>query len=577
MKSKWFAFGCLTSFLIVVLIIFLSLSGLNKIGKEFTGSKQFSRVNDNSFLHIALNGSIVAYNEYEEGYFNSSETSVHDLVNKITVAAKDEKISGILLEPNFISAGYADLHELMNALEAFRATGKQVITYLDFAMNKDYFLASVSDKIYLNPSASAGIVLTGVGGNVLFYKDLFDKIGIDVTVLSAGKYKGAGETYSRSSFSNPVKQNISKLYDSIYNSVLENIARNRELNKSEIKHIFEQRDQLFINHNAALDYKLVDELFYRDDVIKKYFLKNKLVDYKKYNATLNPVSAYKIAVVYAQGTIAPNMNIPSANNLSAEKLNSVLEDLRLDNSVKAIVLRVNSPGGSALISENITQKISQVKEQKPVIVSMGNVAASGGYYISSLADHIFVDPFTITGSIGVVAMFPNVEGLSDKLGINSEDIGKGKYVHAFDFYKKPSNSDIAAMNKSLQETYLEFKERVSFGRSMSLQEVEQVAQGQVWSSFDAVANGLADEIGILGDAIRKAAELSGTASYQVSYFPKKKSMLQELLKKGFDLDVATKLLESELPEEFRINETKDLLIGIKNHPVQTLMPFRLQP
>lgn len=577
MKSKWFALGCLTSILIVCGIIYFSLISLNKLGKDFTGTSQLTKVNPGSYLHLKLSGSLIPYNEYEEGYFNKAGVSVHELVSKIDLAAKDDNINGIFLEPQFISAGYADLNEITTALSRFRASGKQVISYLEFALNKDYFLASASDRIYLNPSASAGIVLTGVGGNVLFYKDLFDKIGFDVTVISAGKYKGAGETYSRSSFSEPVKQNLSHLFDKIYDSVLNNIAENRKLSRKDIDYLFENRDNLFINQNYALEHKLADELSYRDDVLNHHFMKNKLVDCQKYQPISRNVSAYKIAVIYAQGTIAPNPAMPSAMTISAEKINKILEDLRFDNAVKAVVLRVNSPGGSALISEVITEKIEQLKQEKPVVVSMGNIAASGGYYISSPADYIYVDPFTITGSIGVVAMFPNVEGLSKKLGINSENLGKGKYVNAFNLYHKPSADEIQAIKLSLTDTYLEFKQRVSSGRNLSLQQVENVAQGQVWSSQDAVKTGLADEVGMLNDAIEKAASLSQTENYQIVYLPERKSYLQELLKKGFELDVAQNIINSAAPTDLKLDEVIHLLENIMNHPVQTILPWQIEP
>lgn len=577
MKSKWFALGCLSSFVVVVIIIFLVISGISKMGKDLTGVKQTAKVTENSFLHFALNGPISQYNEYDESYFSNSETSVHDIVSKIKIAANDENINGIFLEPNFISAGYADLNEIMQALENFRATGKEVISYLDVAFNKDYFLASISNRIFLNPSASAGIMLTGVGGNVLFYKDLFEKIGIDVTVLSAGKYKGAGETYSRSSFSEPVKHNITAVYEALYDSILEKIARNRNLKTEEIKYIYEQRDELFINHNKALDYRLVDELYYRDEVIENFHLKNKLIAFDKYNATLKPVSAYKIAVVYLQGTITPAMNIPGETSITDEKIGKILEDLMYNRSIKAIVLRVNSPGGSALISENIAEKLEQVKQQKPVVVSMGNVAASGGYYISTIADYIFADLFTITGSIGVVAMFPNAEDLTRKIGINSQSIGKGKYANSFNPYVKPNQREKQALQKSLQSTYLEFKQRVASGRNLSLEAVENIAQGQVWSSYNALENGLIDEIGFLSDAVTKAAELADTENYQTVFYPAKKNLLQELLKKGFDIDIAAKMVENKMLEELDIEEIKCMLGNIKQYPIQTLMPIIINP
>ncbi len=576
MKSKWFALGCLTSFLIVIVIIFLSLSGLNKMGRELTGSKSHIKIAQNSYLHLRLSGPITAYNEYQEGFFGNTDISVHDLVQKIDFAAQDDNISGIFLEPNFISAGYADLNELSKALERFRVTGKEVISYLDFAFDKDYFLASSSDDIFLNPSSSAGIILTGIGGNVQFYKDLLEKIGIDIVVLSAGKYKGAGETFSRSSFSAPVKQNIQNVYDALYTTILETIARNRNLTYPEIKAIYEDRGELFINHNTALNYKLIDDLYYRDEVMNKYNLNNKLVDFKKYKAYRQQVSANKIAVVYTQGMIAPSATLPSGDNLNETKINPIFDDLMKDKTVKAVVLRINSPGGSALISENITQKINQLKSRKPVVVSMGNVAASGGYYISCRADYIYSDPFTVTGSIGVVAMLPNLQNLADKAGVRSEKIGNGKFTHFLDIYSKPSNEELTILQNSLQDTYLEFKKRVADGRSLSLEAVEEIAQGQVWSSNDAVEKRLADDIGMLSDAIYKAAELAELETFRTVFYPQKKSFLEELIKKGFDIDLAEQLIKNSIPDELEIKETIELYNNIKTQPIQAILPYRLQ-
>ncbi|HPR16818.1 MAG TPA: signal peptide peptidase SppA [Candidatus Cloacimonadota bacterium] len=573
MKSKWFALGCLTSFLIIVLVVYLLFSGLSKMTKDFSGV-QYAKVNEGSFLHIDITGQITSYNEYSDNLFTEPEVSAQELINKIDYAATDEKISGILLEPHTILSGYADLNEIMAALERFRATDKKVYSYLDMATNKDYFLASASDQIVLNPSASAGILLTGVGGNVLFYKELLDKIGIDVTVLTAGKYKGAGENFTSTSFSQPVRQNLQQLYGSIYDTILEKIARNRNLNADEIRYIYESRPEMFINQDTAVEYKLVDELMQREDLIARYQLKNHLVDYKKYRADSHPVSAYKIAVIYAQGNIAPSSNLPTASGISAEKINPILDDLMRDNSVKAIVLRVNSPGGSALISEIITAKIDAVRQHKPVVVSMGNLAASGGYYISSNADYIVADPFVITGSIGVVSMIPTVGELTDKLGVTHETIGKGKYATSFDLYSKLSAEEIKTFQASIDKTYLEFKERVARGRSLSLDTVEKFAQGQVWNSYKAVEYGLADEVGMLNDAIRKAAELAGVTNYQVTYFPKQKSQLEEILKKGFNLDLSAKLLGKGLPKELELDETYQLYQAIKSDPVQTILPYK---
>ncbi|MDO9578791.1 MAG: signal peptide peptidase SppA [Candidatus Cloacimonadales bacterium] len=576
MKSKWFALGCLASIIILIVVLFLGFRGISKLGRNFSQNTASVKVAPNSYLQLDLKGEIVTYNEFEDGFLADQSLNAHEIIQKIDQAAKDVNISGIFLEPSFISCGYADLNEIMTALERFRAQGKPVYAYLDFAFNRDYLLASAAEKIYLNPSASGGILLTGVGGNVIFYKDLLDKIGIDVTIVHAGKYKGAGENYSRNSFSEPVKENLDRALGAIYSRILETLARNRNLTADEIKYIYEKRDELFISKNKALDYKLVDDLYYRDELLDLLNLKDHLIDFEKYRVQQTVTAANKIAVVYAQGTIAPSNSITSALNLSASKINKILDELQSNRSVKSIVLRVNSPGGSALIAEIILNKIKQVRKVKPVIISMGNMAASGGYYISVNSDYIFADPFTITGSIGVVSIVPNISGLTDKIGINSERIGNGKYNNVFNLYEKPSQAEIQSLQKSVNSTYMEFKMRVSEGRSLTLNEVEEVAQGMIWESSDAKRNGLIDEVGMLSDAVLKAAELANISNYQIDYYPHKKSMLEELLKEKFNIDISAKIMEKSIPQELKFDEMIEFYKNIKTDPVQAIMPYEIQ-
>ncbi|RLC54269.1 MAG: signal peptide peptidase SppA [Candidatus Cloacimonadota bacterium] len=576
MKAKWFSFGCLTSIIVLVIIFITSITAISRMSKGLADNFRIKKTAPGSFLHLKLSGSIATYNEFDNSAFNQTMPATHEIVQKIRKAADDKNIDGILLEPRYIACGYANLNEIMAALEDFRAADKPVYAYLDFTFNQDYYLASIADRIYLNPSASAGILLTGVGGNVLFYKDLLDKIGVEVNVVHAGKYKGAGETFSRTGFSEPVKKNLNRLYDSYYSKILEVIAANRSLSAEEIRFIYESREDLFISQEKALEYNLVDELLFRNELLTDLNLDEKLVSLDQFQSFSKIPAGYKIAVVYAQGNIAPSNSFAARSNLSASKINPILDKLQKDNSIKAIVLRVNSPGGSALISEVITNKISQVMKHKPVVISMGNVAASGGYYISSNSDYIFADDFTITGSIGVVSMLMNINELADKFGVSVEDMGRGKFADAFSIYEKPGKAEIEGLRNSIEKTYIEFKSRVSEGRSMPIEEIEKIAQGQVWSSNDALENGLIDEIGLLSDAIKKAAELAGASSYKVAYYPQQKNFLEELLKEKLELDIAAKLLESTVPEELKIDKAKSIFENIKDDPIQTIMPFEIE-
>jgi len=580
MKSKWFSLGCLTSIVIIIIIIFSLIITFGILGKRLQKPLP-KQIMDGSWLKLDLSGRIIDYNEFGDnpftGSFAEKTNSVHDIVHKINKAAHDERIIGIILEPQFISCGYANLHEIMNALNDFKNTGKEIHAYLDLGLNKDYFLSSVANKIYLNPSASAGILLTGVGGGMLFYKDMLDKIGVEFNVIHAGKYKGAGETFSRNKLSEPVKKNLDRLFSNVYDSVLLEIAENRNIDISELINIYEKREELFINQESALEYNLIDELTFKEDLYKELGIsKKRLITLSDYDIPKFKTSNANIAVVYAQGGIVMQSQGLNTVNITANKLNAILDKIERDNDIKGVVIRVNSPGGSALVSEIIHSKIKKLREVKPVVISMGNVAASGGYYISTESDYIFADPYTITGSIGVVAMLLNISKMTDKIGINEEDLSKGKFTNALSIYSKLEESTIVSMRKSIQSTYLEFKQRVADGREISLEDVEQIAQGQVWSAEDALQNNLIDETGMISDAITKAAELSNLDEFTIEYFPKKKSYLEEFLKDKLDVDLAETVISNQVKEERGMLKAWQLFKSIKNDPLQAVMPFELE-
>lgn len=580
MKSKWFSLGCLTSVVIIIIMIFSTIITFGSIGKSFQ-KQQPKKILDGSWLKMDLSGNIIDYNEFEEnpftGPFAADVISVHDIVHKIHKAANDDRIKGIMLEPQFISCGYASLHEIMNAFEDFKTTGKEIHAYLDMGLNKDYFISTVADKIYLNPSASAGVLLTGVGGGVLFYKELLDKIGVQINVIHAGKYKGAGETFSRNELSEPVRQNLDRLFSNVYDSVLTQIAVNRDIEFSDIKTIYENREELFINQEAAINYDLIDELIFKEDLYKSLNInKKRIVSIANYTTPNFKTSDKSIAVVYAQGGIVMKYQGLGSINITASKLNAILDKIEKDNKIKGVVIRVNSPGGSALVSEIIHTKIKKLRKVKPVVISMGNVAASGGYYISTESDYIFADPYTITGSIGVVAMLPNISKLTQNVGINEDDISKGKFSNAFSIYSKLDQSTLKSMNRSIQHTYLEFKKRVADGREISIEEVENFAQGQVWSAEDALQNNLIDEIGMISNAIMKAAELSSTENMTIKYFPKKKNYFEEFLKNKLDVDITETLISNQMKEDKGVLKAWQLYKSIKNDPIQAVLPFQLQ-
>lgn len=576
MRTKWFFLGCLTSVILLLAIITFSFVGLMKISTKYA-SQQVADVKPGTVLHLKLSGPILEYNEFYDNYFMETALGAHQITQKIAAAARDEKVKAIFLEPAWISCGYAVLHELKLALLEFKAEGKPVYAYLERSGNKDYLLASVADEIFLNPSASGGILLTGVGSSMLFYKDLFDKIGVDVTVIHAGEYKGFGESFSRKNLSPPVRQNLETLLNEIYENVLKDMALNREIAYSEAEYIYEARPELFISGHKALAYDLVDELIFFEDAVNRICDSEKqLISFKKYRpAPELDLSSEKVAVVYLQGEIMEgNLNY-GTEFINFQKLDDILDKLETDNSVKSVVLRIDSPGGSALESEIIFDRIEKFKNIKPLIVSMSNVAASGGYYISAAGDYIYADPYSVTGSIGVATIIPNFKKMADKIGITTDTIKKGKYVDIFNPFTTPDDHTINALKASSEGIYDEFLKRVSSSRGIPLEQLKQIAGGRVWSSKKALNSGLIDAVGSLYDAIGKAAELAQLTDYSTSYFPVRKSLIEEFLKRRFDLDLTSLMINQKLDKELEINKLRSRYLALKQDPVQAIIPFEL--
>ncbi len=569
MKKKWFAFGCLTSIIIVIALLFWGFHSLKNLGKKKV------KVQPDSYLHLNLSGEITEYNEIERSIFFEKPICSNVLIRKINRAATDENIKGILLEPTWIQAGLATTHEIMKALQNFQSKGKEVHAYMEISGNRDYFLASVADRVYLNPSASAGILLTGIGGNIIYYKELLDKIGVEIKVIHAGKYKGAGEQYFLNEMSQPLRKSLEDLLSDIYDELLTTVAENRNISFDDVKDIYENRTDIMINKDNALQYQLVDELIFRENLLARLNIKkHNLISYKDYNLPKEKsFTKDKIAVIYAQGNISQEGTSSDFRNLSAKKFNKNLDLIIKDSSIKALVIRVDCPGGSALESEIILNKIIRLKEIMPVVVSMANVAGSGGYYIVSNSSYIFADPFVITGSIGVVGTIPNFKKLGDKIGIHSNVIKKGKYANILDPFTEIDPQVIESIRQGVQETYDEFKARVAFGRDMSLEQVEEIAQGRLWSCDDALENNLIDEVGFMSDAIQKAAELAGIKSFTRIYYPRKKTFEEMLLKDIFNIEMYANIFTPDIHKELGTRKAIQFYRNIQYDPIQAIMPF----
>ena len=569
MKGKWFGFGCLTSILLLLAIVFVSLFSVNSYFSKYKGDKK--KVADSTWLVLNLEKEVKEFSELSEDFFGNENNTVHNYIQIIDRAAEDKRIAGIILCPQYFTSGYSTLDQLMNSLQNFKASGKPVYAYVNSITNRGYYIASIADKVYLNPSSSAGILLTGIGGHILYYEQMLDKLGIEMQVIHAGKYKAAGEQFVRNEMSPEFRENLTSLYGDMYQQMLQTIADNRGIEVLDLRTLYEERDNIWINGQYSLKTGLVDELMqYQELLDMLHIQKSNKMNLTEYPLAPRLVPNNQIAVLYAQGNIT-NQTGPAIDLITSAKLFKEIDLIEKNPKVKGIVLRINSPGGSALESDIILNKLLKVQRTKPIVVSMGDVAASGGYYIACSADYIYADPMTITGSIGVVSIFPNLNKMGDSIGVNSNSIKYGKYSDILNVWEKPNDAELSAIQSSMMGIYDEFKTHVATGRDMTLNQVESIAQGRVWSSVQAKNNGLIDDIGDLNDAAAKAAEIAGISSYAIEYYPKQKSLMDLLLKEYFDIDMAVQVLSGKIEYLDMIKEL-EYLKSIKADPRQTYCP-----
>ncbi len=569
-KQKWFALGCLTAILLLIISSIMVFSGLMLLGRQ-----KKDLVRSDSYLNLQMSGMIEEYREIDQDFFYFSRTdTARQLIDRINNAADDDRIAGIILEPSLVISGYATLNEIIVALERFKSRGKPIYAYLETASNSDYYLASIADKIYLHPSASSGILLNGVGISSLYMRDLLDKLGIKMTVLHAGDYKSAGENFTRMEMSPEFRESATVLVDDIYENLLNNLTRQRGWELTQVKEIIEEREDLFIKGDYALESGAVDQLASREAMLEELGIgSDQLLSSGRYSKkTSLSGERTRIAVVYLQGMIMLPTGGFNQNFISSQKVERIFEKIEKDRRIMAVVIRVDSPGGSALESEKIYQQIERLNLTKPIVISMGNTAASGGYYIAAAGDHIVADPFTITGSIGVAAMIPNLEQMGKKIGVRPQTISRGKYSNLLNPWEEPEPADIAALQNGLDDTYIEFKERVSKGRSIPFNEVESIARGRIWSSQKALEHNLIDEIGNLDRAIRKAAELAMIVDYQTIYLPETKTLFEMLLERRFDFRVVNDIIFSSVYFDEKIRTAERLLQAVKKEPLQMLSP-----
>ena len=574
--------GTLTAFGLLFVILLLIISATASIFNASTGVRTLS---DNSILNLDLNLPIVerppVFDEIQSLLGLEKEVlGLPNILSAIKIAAENPKIQGIRLRSDFISSGWAQTHSIRKALKDFKSKDKFIYAYGDVFTQKGYFLASVADSIFLNPLGA--LEFKGLASEVLYYKDFQDKYGFKMEVVRHGKYKSAVEPFLENEMSAENKFQIHTLLNDIWSTLREEISISRDLLPETLDAIVSS-NKIAISEDAVSS-KLIDGLAYEDVFDEK--IKTRLgldIDEKLKKVSINRVNSTKesydasikdrIAVVFAKGPILYGEG--SESIIAQGIFVKTLEELSKDDWIKAVVLRVDSPGGSALTSELIWRTIEKLKKSKPVIVSMGNVAASGGYYIAAGANHIFADPLSITGSIGVFATLPNVKGFLDDIGIQAQSVETHPNALGYSPFQTLNKSYEQQMISGIENIYDIFKERVIQGRELSPEAVENLAQGRVWSGKQALKLGLIDDLGDLQDAITLAANDLDIEDYNVIEYPKFEDNLENMLKGITPSLELRNPLKDLMPEQMMLILESNQSRGTSPY-IQTLLPFELR-
>lgn len=466
---------------------------------------------------------------------------IYSAINAINAAANDPAVKFIYMKPDGATAGMAQLEEFRTALKNFRNSGKAIVSYIENPDNASYYLASVSDKIYMTSYNGGMNMFSGLSSQMIFLKDILDKLGVNVQLIRHGKYKSAGEMYVRNSSSPENLEQNTEMVESMWSSWADEIAASREITSEDLNAMLNNLELNFPEDFLAKG--LVDELLTRDELESKLcdlYVASKfedikaiqLPDYAKLKSTVNFKAGSKIAVIYAEGNIVDGKE---KQQVAGDRFAKIISDVRKDTTVKAVVFRVNSPGGSVLASEKIKAEIDLIKAKGvPVIASYGDYAASGGYWVSANCDKIYSNASTLTGSIGVFSMIPDISGtLKNKLHVNITPVNSNRHADMYGMMRPLDKAEIDYMQASVERIYDEFTSLVAEGRDMTVADVDAIAQGRVWTGADALGIGLVDEIGTIEDAIRFAAfSINGTndlKDVQIVEYPKPLTTMEMLL------------------------------------------------
>jgi protease-4 len=582
-----FLFASMLGFVLGSILLIFILVGIISAAVNSFDDEKVTEVKSNTMLFLDFEKPIVdrsSKNPFENISFNSFDTEgntgLNSILENLRKAKTDKNITGIYMELTTLNTGIASVEEIRNALLDFKKSGKPIISYSEVYTQKSYYLASVANKLYMNPQGA--MELKGLGAEIMFYKGLLDKIEVETQVIRHGRFKSAVEPFILDKMSNDNRIQTRGFMQSIWNYMLNNIALSRKLNVEELNTLtnnFSIREP-----EDAIKYKLIDKLVYKDEVLedlKKLTGKTKkddapqLISLNKYSKSpeteKRSLKDPQIAIIYASGEIESGEG--ASDKIGSETVSKAIREARLNDKIKAIVLRVNSPGGSALASEVIWREAELANKVKPVIVSMGDVAASGGYYISAASRKIFASPNTITGSIGVFGLVFNAQKMfNNKLGITFDTV-KTNRLSDFGSMTRPLTAEEKQIfQQGVEKVYDTFTKRVANGRKMEQSNVDSIGQGRVWSGVEAKNIGLIDEFGGLYDALSAAAQMANVSKYRIIELPKQKDPFKELLSE-LGNEAETKYLNYKLGDEAKyFNKAQELL---KMQGIQTRMPYNI--
>ena len=576
-----------SALLLLVIIIFLITSLVSSI---MSSADTTVEVKPQTVLYMNLDYEIpdrtntndlgLTFSGLDFSFTDVDMAGMNDIINNIKAAAIDPNIAGIFLEMSVIGTSTANIEEIRNQLIEFKKSGKFILSYAEAYSQSAYYLASVSDKIYMLPDGMLDI--HGMASQSMFYKHLLEKLDIEMQIIRPdnNKFKSAVEPYFLDKMSEANREQNSVLLNSIWSKICNDISSARNIKVETINELADDMTLMF-DTQAAIDNDFIDGLRYRDEIIAELKQLAEVADSKKVNIVKNTQYAKvrpelyegkdNIAIVYASGQIIDGEGDEST--IGSITLSEALRQAREDKKVKAIVMRVNSPGGSAVASEVIRREVELAAKEKPLIVSMGNYAASGGYWISSSSDYIFADPTTLTGSIGVFGTVPNLKGFfNDKLGLTFDEVKTNENSDFGSIAKPLSPYQMKMMQKHVTDTYDDFITLVSTERELRKTFVDSIAQGRVWSGDDAIELGLVDELGGIEEAVAYAAKKADLESYSIKEYPKQEDIFESLLKTEAQ-EYYTKSVKESFGNTYQYLEAIEMINRIEG--TQALMPITI--